>query len=414
MLEAPPFDRELGMLYYATDTCPAGGVIKASPEDFIVEEVLADGTVVSVSGVSLAPRVGEWVWVHVVKRNVDTLKLALRIARALGLGSRDVSVGGIKDARALASQIISVRGVDASKLPRVPNVQYLGAWPMDRPVTPADIHGNKFTIVVREVKSEECARETLRLLPKMPLPNYYGYQRFGTVRPVSHLLGRALIMRDADGFLDVMFCRVFPRESESAKRARELACRGDYRKALEAFPGKFIEERAVLKGLLRGRDKWNAIMSIPLQILRVYVEAFQAYVFNLFLSRRMELGPLDLPVEGDLVEVGGQVTYYAGDLEGNVVLPLVGAGIRMPSGRVGSALARVLRELGVDAPAFLRLPRGLRAYGSYRRARLELRDFAYCIEGGAVRLQFTLPRGSYATVLLRELVKPVDPRAHGF
>lgn len=412
MIEAPPFDRSLGMLYYATDTCPSGGVIKAKPEDFLVEEVLYDGTVVALEGVSIEPRVGGWTWIHVVKRNVDTVKLVLRLAKALGLRSRDISIGGIKDTRAVTSQIVSVRG-NVADLPKIPNVQFLGLWPMDKPIAPSLIYGNRFTIVLRNVERRECAEAALAALGKAALPNYYGYQRFGTIRPVSHLLGKALLRKDAEGFFHVMFCKIFPYESEAAKKARELACRGEYQKALEAFPRGFVEERALLRRLVRGSDLWNAIMAIPLQILRIYIEAAQSHLFNLLLSKRMELGPLDRPVEGDLVEVNGQVTYYVEDLGGEVVVPVVGVGVRMPRGRVLEAFVKVLKEEGLEPSAFLQMPRGLRAYGSYRRARLQARDLTYSL-GDDLVLRFVLPRGSYATVLLREVVKPTEPYRHGF
>ncbi|MCX8136551.1 tRNA pseudouridine(13) synthase TruD [Pyrobaculum aerophilum] len=413
MLEAPSFDKMLGMFYYATDTCPSGGVIKRSPEDFVVEEVLLDGTVIATSGVELRPRVGNWTWIHVVKRNVDTIRLVLRLARALGLSHRDVSVGGLKDTKAVTSQIISVRGPVAN-LPQLPGVQFLGMWSMDKPITPSQIYGNRFTIILRDVERISCAEGALEALKKTAAPNYYGYQRFGTIRPVTHLLGKALLKKDPHLFFEVMFCKIFSRESEVAKRAREAACKGDYAKALELFPKKFVEERVFLKRLAGGYDMWNAIMAIPPQILRVYIEAAQSYIFNRFLSIRMEIGPIDRPVEGDLVEINGQIAYYAEGLGGEVVLPVVGAGVRMPRGKVGEALLRVLREEGLDPSAFLKMPRGLRVYGTYRRVRLEPAGFEYKIMGNDVFMQFTLPRGSYATVLLREVVKPAEPHKHGF
>jgi conserved hypothetical protein TIGR00094 len=401
------------MLYYVTDSCPAGGVIKKSPEDFVVEEVLADGTTVSTNGVSLQPRVGGWTWIHVVKRNVDTLKLVIRLSKALGLSPRDISIGGIKDTRAVTSQIISVRG-NVANLPKIPNVEFRGMWAMDKPITPSSIYGNKFTVILRGVEQMACAEEALRALHKASLPNYYGYQRFGTIRPVSHLLGKSLLRKDAEMFFDIMFCKIFPHESEVAKKARELACRGEYQKALETFPKRFVEERAVLKRLTNGVDLWNAIMSIPVQILRIYVEAVQSYIFNLFLSKRMELGPLEKPIEGDLIEVRGQVVYHAEGLSGDVVLPVIGPGARMPRGKVGEILLRVLKDEGLEVESFLKMPKGLRVYGSYRRVRLEVRNFLWTIAGDDIELRFTLPRGGYATVILREVVKPVEPYRHGF
>jgi tRNA pseudouridine13 synthase len=123
---------------------------------------------------------------------------------------------------------------------------------------------------------------------------------------------------------------------------------------------------------------------------------------------------LDRPVEGDLVEVNGQVVYHVEGLGGEVVLPVVGPGVRMPRGKLGEVLLRVLKEERLKAELFLKMPKGLRAYGSYRRTRLEVRDFSWRLAEGDVELRFTLPRGSYATVLLREVVKPAEPHRHGF
>lgn len=96
MKVAPPFDKDLGLEYYVTDTCPAGGVIKKNVEDFVVEEVLKDGVVVALEGVSLRSTIGGWTWIHVVKQNVDTLKLAVLLAKKLGISYKDVSLGGLK------------------------------------------------------------------------------------------------------------------------------------------------------------------------------------------------------------------------------------------------------------------------------------------------------------------------------
>lgn len=412
MKEAPQFDRSLGLEYYVTDTCPAGGVIKKNAEDFVVEEVLKDGTVVSVEGVSLRPAIGNWTWIHVVKQNVDTLKLAIFLAKKLKISYRDISLGGIKDTKAVTSQIISIRG-RFDELPEVPNVKFLGMWPMDRPMSTNEIYGNRFTIVLRDVEDVDCAEAALDAILRSPLPNYYGYQRFGTIRPVSHMLGKALLQKDAEGFFDTMFCKIFPHESERAKKAREYACRGEWSKALEAFPKKFVEERAMLKKLVSGSDLWNAAMAIPPQILRIYIEAFQSYIYNKLLSRRMELGPLDRPVDGDLVEVNNNVVYYAEGLSGDVVLPMVGIGARAPRGKVGEIYIRVLKEERIDFSAFYKMPKGLRVYGSYRKAVLKVDEFRYTIDRD-VKLQFILPKGGYATVLLREVVKPANPHLHGF
>ena len=410
MKRAPSFDISLGIEWYVTDTSPCGGRIKESPEDFVVEEVLEGGVVVSTSGVELQQRPGPWLWVHVVKRNVDTLKLINTLRRSLKLRKFDVGIGGIKDTRAVTSQIISLFGVNAEDLPKIPGVEFKRAWRMDSPISPSRIEGNKFTVIVRDT-DVGCAARTLEVLSSMPLPNYYGYQRFGTVRPVSHLLGKALIRRDAEEFLRVMFCQVFEAESPAAREARELACRGDYLAALSKMPKSMLEERALLKALASGRDPWNAIMAIPRDILKIYVEAYQSYLFNKMLSLRLEEGPLGA-AEDDLALTRGYPVPITYAEDKRPVLPMPGAGLVIPESRARTYLMKVLEEEGVELKDFALARVG--TTGSYRHIFVTPIWEAKEPGAGIIKLSFRMPRGSYATILLREIIKPERPYLHGF
>jgi tRNA pseudouridine13 synthase len=404
---APPFDKALGMDWYITDTEPCGGVVKERPEDFVVEEILEDGTVVSLSGVALQQRPGPWLWVHVVKRGVDTLSLLIAIERRLGVRRGELTVGGIKDTRAVTSQIISIYGARPEDLPKIDGVEYRDFWSMDEPISPQKIYGNRFTIVVRRINGA-CASKALEEAPR--LPNYYGYQRFGSIRPVTHVLGRALVKRDPEAFLETMFCKVFEGESPAVKRARELACMGKYADALSQMPKAMLEEREVLKALASRENLWNAVMSIPRRILRIYIEAYQSYIFNKVLSARLALG--EGALDEDLVLINdAPVVASAARGAGEVVLPVPGPGIRIPESVARDLLLRVLREEGVSLADFAVPPLG--ASGSYRRMWVRPRWLRREVKGDEALLSFDLPRGSYATVVLREVIKPEAPAAHG-
>jgi tRNA pseudouridine13 synthase len=411
MRKAPSFDASLGLEWYITDTRPCGGVIKRAPEDFVVEEILEGGLVVSVSGFGgIGGRPGPWLWVHVVKRDVDTLKLVEALRRSLGLRRGDIGIGGIKDARAVASQIISLFGIKPEDLPKIPGVEYKGFWYADSPISPSRIAGNRFTLVLRGADIG-CVAEALRALKASPLPNYYGYQRFGTVRPVSHLLGRALVRRDPNEFIEVMFCRVFEAESPAAREARELACRGDYSAALSKMPKSLLEERRLLKALASGENPWNAIMAVPYNILKIFVEAYQAYLFNKMLSLRLADGPLGT-ADDDLVLEGGYPVLAAKASDRQPVLPVPGSGLIIPESRARDYLRRVLGEEGLELRDFALSRVGV--VGSYRRVFVSPVWISEDLSDGVAKLSFDMPRGSYATVVLREIVKPELPYRHGF
>lgn len=411
MIPAPEFDRSLGIELYMTDTEPCGGRIKERPEDFIVEEVLEGGHLIAISGAELPrSRPGPWLLVHVVKRDVDTLKLIEELRRTLKLKGDEIKIGGIKDARAVASHVISLYKIRPEDLPRIPGVVYKDFAYADAPITPARIEGNKFTVVIRETDCG-CALKTAELLRNVPIANYYGYQRFGTIRPTSHLLGRALVKRDPEEFLNVMFCKIFEGESELVKEARLLACRGDYDKALEKMPKSMLEERALLKALSSGQSLWNAIAAIPRNILKIYLEAYQAYLFNRMLSLRLREGIATMP--DDLVMLGNYpiLASHAGGA-GIPVLPVPGAGIVVPESRAREYLRKILREEGLELQDFAAVR--VSVSGSYRRVFVEPRDLAYSCKGGEMTISFILPRGSYATLILREIIKPRTPHLHGF
>lgn len=408
---APEFDRILGLDWYVTEAEPCGGVIKSDPNDFVVEEVLTGGVVVSTSGVILEQRPGPWLWVHVVKRGVDSIKLLVSLERALRLGRGEIGVGGIKDAKAVTSQIISIYGAKPGDLPHIPGVEYRGFWAMDKPISPAGIEGNKFTIVVRDL-DVECAEGALARLAGIKLPNYYGYQRFGTIRPVSHLLGKALVRRDPDAFLDAMFCKIFDAESPRVKEARGLACRGMYAEALSKMPRGMMEERALLRALASGRNKWNSIMSIPRRILKMYIEAYQSYIFNKALSARVEAAGLE-PIDEDVFLKDEEPLAAASPPPGAApALPIPGPGIRIPNSKARDLLIKILSAEGVALGDFA-VPK-LGVSGSYRRIAVVPEGFSWRAEPGSILLTFKLPRGSYATIVLRELIKPEVPHLHGF
>ncbi|MEL9990982.1 MAG: tRNA pseudouridine(13) synthase TruD [Thermoproteus sp.] len=413
MRQAPPFDASLGMEWYVTDVKPCGGKIKKFPEDFIVEEVLEGGLVVSIAGFEPPQtRPGPWLWVHIVKRDVDTLKLLETLQRSLRLRRGEVGIGGIKDTRAVSSHVISLYGVKFEDLPKINGVEYKRAWYAEYPISPSKIEGNRFTITIREI-DVGCAAEALRELDRISVvPNYYGYQRFGTIRPVSHILGRALVRRDAEEFVRVMFCKVFEGESPTVKEARELACRGDYSKALSKMPKSMLEERYLLRALASGQNLWNAVMSIPYRVLKIYVEAYQAYLFNRILSLRLKDGPLglladDLVLEGDYPILA---SHSVGDKP--PILPVPGSGLIVPESKARDYLRAVLKEEGIEMKDFALARIG--ASGSYRQAftapAWSFRDLA----GDTAKLSFKMPRGSYATIVLREVIKPEEPRLHGF
>jgi tRNA pseudouridine13 synthase len=190
-------------------------------------------------------------------------------------------------------------------------------------------------------------------------------------------------------------------------------------------------------------DFAGAFQQLPLKLQLLFVQAYQAYLFNRFLSQRLRHGfslnvaevgdyvvsversGLPMPKTGKLVTLDSLVDVNASVKAGKmrVALPLVGYGQRLSEGEMGRIEAEILEEENVEPACFRvqELPR-ISGKGELRAVVSPLRDFKIkevfhddeSQKALRVKLGFTLFRGSYATMLLRELMKSDDPLAAGF
>ncbi|MGC8571419.1 MAG: tRNA pseudouridine(13) synthase TruD [Caldivirga sp.] len=430
-------DLLVGMEYYITDCDGVGGRLRSSPEDFLVNEVLINGEVVSSSTpVSIKPRPGPYTWIIVEKRRIDTISLVITLSRRLGVKLSDISYGGLKDTGAVATQVISIRGVTPTQLVGLdlgPKVKVIASFSMDKPFTPGEIWGNQFTIVVRGISGNESVFNcVVEQVMERGLPSYYGYQRFGLRRPNSHIIGKLIIMGDFEKAIEELVAKPYPHEDDVVKKARELAGMGEYSKALELLPRsiRYLPERLVLKQLSVDPGNYmNALSKLPMNLLRLYIEAYQSYLFNKALSTRIGRGiPINKAIDGDLVvlldEHGlptGNVIKAEGSMvdkvnliiskgRATVVGHLVGYRSRLNNGIQGEIELGVLRAEGVEPSDFKlsSMPK-LATGGGVRWLSVKPLIHSISVKGSDAKLIFKLPKGNYATTLLREFTKPSKP-----
>lgn len=437
-------DRQLGMLFYSTERDGIGGVLRESLEDFVVVE-LALGRVPCTPGCSksLSGGSGDHLWLLVEKRGIDTVTALRMLAKAVGVDYRRFSAAGLKDARAVAFQLVSVEGLEPEKVPSQigDKLRVHETFRMPFKLTTGMLYGNFFNVKVRklEVPLEDAARRVSQILEEMRevggAPNYYGYQRFGTIRPITHIVGKYILLGRFEDAARELLTRVFPLESPRAKEFRTyLASTWDLEGALKLAPRRLHHERIVLKHLAkRPNDYIGAIRKLPSAVRRLFVEAYQAYLFNLVLSRRIEEGlPLSSPVPGDLVALRASGFQVLRCRDGNLdkIRELVAKGIAEVVGNVygyatvlaeglpGAIERQVLAEEGVSLDLFQAksMPEAA-TKGSVRPLALNPENFEwFCGENGGPYMSFSfiLRKGMFATVLLREFVKPKDPALQGF
>jgi tRNA pseudouridine13 synthase len=402
------YTRVVDLPYLTRDLEGTGGRLRTTPEDFVVEEIpLYD----------LAGE-GEHVWFQVRKRGIDTFEAVRRIAAALDANEREFSYGGLKDGRALTTQWMSTGAVDPERI-RALDVEKLKVLQVRRHVNRiklGHLRGNRFRITVRAAM-QGAARQAERILDvlvRRGAPNFFGEQRFGA-RLNSHLCGEAILRGDYDRFVKVLIGGRSRREKDPyLNRARDLFDKGKLDKAFEAMPIRQRAEKKALGALLRFGDPERAYFAIPKRMRQMFLSAFQSHLFNEILKRRIDA--IDRIEPGDLaylhrngavflVEEGDGSPPRCAAFEISPSAPVFGTRAPLAEGEPGRIEREVIDAADVKAEDFA-VGGGLAAKGNRRPIRAPLRDVALVeVDETTYRLEFALPRGTYATSIMRELIK---------
>ncbi|NLF89334.1 tRNA pseudouridine(13) synthase TruD [Candidatus Bathyarchaeota archaeon] len=448
----PEVDRILGMHTYATETEGLGGVIKESADDFVVEEMLVDGSKASVTGAVPSRAIGSsaqkqrFLLCLMIKRNWDTFIATKNVAKALGIDQGRVQFAGIKDARAVTAQHITIENVpaeDAAKID-IKNVKVTPIGYIREMLSLFYLLGNNFTITATKVDApesvvQERVQQTIQELNAIGgIPNYFGHQRFGTTRPVTHLVGRALSQGRFEDAAMLFLANPGPYEHPQSRQVRQqLQDAHDFKWAAENYPSQLRFERMMLMHLAEHpTDYVGAFRRLPEKLLALFVQAHQSYLFNRFLSERLKLGlPLNEAVVGDFVvgvERSGlplttmekavtdanlaqvNASVKAGKMR--VALPIYGFRQRLSGGVMGEMEREVLNSESVnDGPVRLNELSRVGGKGGLRTALAPVKDFKLLSTADAkLQVSFMLFRGCYATILLREIIKPQNPATSGF
>jgi len=450
-LDVPDIEKKLGITVYGTRTIGIGGVIRKEPEDFVVEEILVDGVKASVVPSGCPACLGRYLVCILVKRNWDTLLAVKTVARRLRIKPEQIGFAGIKDANALTAQHISLYGVRPEKISRV-KIKDLRIYPVryvEERISAKLLFGNQFTILVRLISPESSEVEKLvnatmeKLSVLGGVPNFFGHQRFGTVRPITHLVGKAIVKGNVEEAAFTFLAFLGKYENPEIRLAREkLGETRDLKEALRSFPTVLSYERLMLRHLLSyPNDFLGAFRRLPMKLRELFVQAYESFLFNQFLSERMRRGiGLNEVHVGDYVVAlnehglsaeNGEVATSQSLSRLNravkrgkacVAIPLIGFKQSLSNGAQGEIEQSVLEKEEVKPEDFkLSSMSEISMRGGLRTVLTPLTDFvAKPTEDHEnsskckLRLRFTLRKGSYATIPLREFMKPQNPVEAGF
>ena len=408
------------------------------------------------------------------KENKETQDAMGVISRILHTKPRDFGFAGTKDRRGVTSQRMTLHKVRASRLAKlklfqmkVGNFKYV-----DRELGLGDLKGNLFTLTLRGIEggTEETVTRAVNELKLSGVINYFGLQRFGTHAIGTHEIGAALL-RGAWAEVHDLILRPRDGDNEDAAAARAIyAETGDAAAALKRMPRFCTAERGLLEALGRcgKNDLVNPLSGIPRTTRKMYVHAYQSYMWNKAASERVRRHGLSRPVAGDLI-VDESMLQYAGEDDGDifsrvrevtakeaasgafkitdVVLPLPGNRV-IYSESLKSLYEEICKKDGVQLTGFAHT---VKEYsfgflpGAYRKLVIKPDKIEYSfarysdpnadltatdlmrVEAGddsvqasgedkdgkflALRLSFALPTSSYATMVIRELMKSTSSQA---
>jgi len=424
-----------------------GGIYKHSHKDFIVKEITKSGEILTNSDDddwTISGQDSEMYTTFILqKNNKDTFEAINLISKALKVPKSKFSYSGLKDKRSISLQKIAIKGNYAEELHdlKIPNISINKIHHSSKSIKIGSNQGNYFIITIRNIEKNtnlrERAEKILDLVSTHGFLNYYGLQRFGTFRPNSHLIGRYLLENSFKQVFDEFVIQLYSSESEQSLKVRsKLRNDNDLEWASKNFPKSLNYELMMIQHLIENPDDFQgSVKRLPRALIRLLISAFQSYLFNKLISLRVEKGyPIFEPVKGDVIsildDIDGdltQVSYIFGKGydqyllkalamdRGAIVVPLIGYDTDLKQFPLFNDLfsellekenfntsvfnSHYLKEFEFKGAfrAMTNKPKGLQI--------MEIAEDDNFPGKMKMKINFSLRSGSYATMLLKELMK---------
>ncbi|KAJ7329573.1 hypothetical protein JRQ81_015747 [Phrynocephalus forsythii] len=381
------------------------------------------------------------------KENKDTMEAINVLSKFLRVKPNIFSYMGTKDKRAITVQEIAVLRITAQRLAHLNKCLMnfkLGNFSYkNHPLKLGELQGNHFTVVLRNITgTDEQVQQAMQSLKEIGFINYYGMQRFGTTAIPTYQIGRAILQNNWDEVMDLIL-----KPRPGAEKGYLVKCREEWAKtkdpgaALKKLPVKRCVEGQLLWGLSKYglKNIVSAFGIIPRNNRLMYIHSYQSYVWNNMVSKRIEEYGLKA-VPGDLVLKGGTaVPIEEGEADNytihDVVMPLPGFDVIYPQHKIGEAYKEMLAVDNLDINNMKHKIRDYSLSGAYRKIiirpqnvswdlvtyddpkiplfatdldKLEGKTPAVLATGGkykALKMEFSLPPSTYATMAIREVLK---------
>ncbi len=383
------------------------GTIKKYPEDFIVEEITEDGIVLE-HGVDLKDVFkdtpnwnGSFIHFTLEKINWNTMDAIRELAKRTNTKRKNFGFAGTKDKFALTTQRVGCFGIKPEKLEKIKNsikdIKIRDIQKTNVKLRMGSLWGNKFTIRIRlndnirngdYKKTIEEIMNSLRNTKLDYVLNYYGMQRFGTYRPITHVVGKFIYNRDFESAF-YTYCGTPINETGRTLEARKLVDDGDFKNALKTYPKSQYYEIKMIRHYLKTGSFKESFKVLPPQLKSMFVNAYQSYLFNEMINKRYEYG--FEAMEGDVL------------IDGIPTGLLLGSSSKLSGGIQGEIEKEIIDMENLDLKAFK-----IEDFGNFpgdrRKLIAKIYDFSYAVDDKGIVLKFKMERGNYATAVLREFI----------
>ena len=415
-------EERVGIEGYISKTPGIGGRIKESAEDFYVEEII--------DLEKFKEKEGRNLLIKVKKKNWETLNFARVLSNVLGISQKRVGYSGTKDKNAVSVQYFMIYNADekiAEKLRevRLKDAEIEVVCFTSKNLELGDLVGNFFRVRVSDAENGERVEKITEELKEKGIPNFFGIQRFGSLRLITHEVGKLIIQGKYEEAFWVYVAKPFEGEREDVRKIREILWKErDAKFGLRELPKYLRYERLLLQKLREGKNELEALLSLPKNLKLMFIHAYQSYLFNRLLSERIrEFGNLKEIERDDFVDfVNFRKGYkvYSEDFSiltdfnsprisflkekgcAILALPLPGYETKLV-GWSGEKLKEILEEEGIDLESFKSPYPEFSSKGSLRVAEIPFDFERFSYSEGV--FEFFLPKGCYATVFLREYMK---------
>jgi tRNA pseudouridine13 synthase len=396
----PEIDSQIGISVYSTKFPGIGGKIRVEPEDFQVSELISEKVKNSINDQN-----GYAVY-KLKKKKIDTNHALSGIFRQKGIRLKAL---GLKDASAVTEQFVcsgnkgkSIESFSSDKY----SLEKLGF--VKKPLSKKDMIGNHFKLKISDCQNNlESFTEYDRIL------NFYGYQRFGSKRPVTHLIGKAILQMDFKKSVDLILSFTSSYDSKENTEIREkLSDKANYEQYFDQVPVQMDIERIVLKEMIEHGEPIRAIRAIPVSLRRFYIQAYQSFIFNQSLSAAFVDGENLFEAQtGDVCfDHNGIIGKFVKGMDQYLALPFVGYSYYKKT-RFDFQISKILEQEEITPKDFfIKEMQEASSEGGFRQAAIHCTDYSSHED----MVEFSLSRGSFATILLREIMKPQDPLIAGF